>query len=217
VRRFVHFGDVPDVILAALAVALGFAVTEDAAYLISAATNGTSNAGLVAFVRALSAVPLHVICGLTMGALIGSAPWEVDGGRRTAQRRLVAALVLPVLIHGAYDFLLMLHQRDPTVSWALQALPLVVAVSAMTAITLCNRALRAARQARWSGLPPRAGWPAVLGCVLLLIGMALVALTMLTPGTQAKQGLMVYCIVPLLFGLDLLWTAMGRTRRRAVA
>ena len=32
-----------------------------------------------------------------------------------------------------------------------------------------------------------------------------------------KQALAVYCVMPLLFGLDLIWTALSRMRRRALA
>lgn len=85
VRRFVHPGDVPDVIRAPLAVALGFAVTEDTGYLISAPDADPLSMGVVAIVRSLSAVPLHAICGLAMGALIGRALWDIHVAPQTGE------------------------------------------------------------------------------------------------------------------------------------
>lgn len=212
VRRFVSLGDVPDVIRVALAVALGFAVTEDAGYLISVPDTGALSMGVVAIVRSLSAVPLHAICGLTMGSLIGRALWDNDMSPQTGQWRLMTALLLPVSMHGAYDFLLMLHQRELTLGWPLQWLPLVFTAAAMTAILLCNRTMRSAAPLGGSG-----GAAGSLGGVLLLIGLALVLLALVAPDIQAKQGLTLYCVVPMLFGLDLIWTALTRTRRRAMA
>lgn len=76
-RRFVFPGDVADVILTALGVAVGFAVAVDANYVINASAV-TGDGGMVALVRSLSAVPVHVVCGLVMGGMIGSALWQQD-------------------------------------------------------------------------------------------------------------------------------------------
>lgn len=216
IRRFVYPGDVPDVILTCLGVALGFAVVEDASYVISASIADIGNGGLVALVRSLSAVPLHVVCGLAMGALIGGAIWEMHAAPQVSQWRLAAALLVPVAIHGTYDFLLMLRQRDPTAAWTFQLLPLVLAVSTVTALMLTNNTLRNAVDTDWSSSPPRTGAAAALGSFLLLVGLVLVTLTLIAPGVLAKQALAVYCVVPLLFGLDLIWTALsGGTKRLA--
>lgn len=215
VRRFVYLGDVADVILASLAVALGFAVTENAGYVISAPETGMLTMGVVAILRALSAVPLHAICGLAMGALIGSSLWNLETAPLASQLRLTAALLLPVSIHGAYDFLLMLHQRDPSLGWPLQWLPMVFAAAALVAIVLCNRTMRGARA--WTDQTGQAGTAGWLGCVLLLVGIALVLLMLVAPGAQAKQGLTVYCVVPLLLGLDMICTAVSRMGRRMPA
>jgi hypothetical protein len=44
-----------------------------------------------------------------------------------------------------------------------------------------------------------------------------VLVMLVAPGLLAKQALAVYCVMPLLFGLDLIWTALSRMRRRALA
>ena len=217
VRRFVYPGDLADVILTSLGVALGFAVMENAGYVIRASAVSMAGGGVVALVRSVSAVPLHVICGLVMGALTAAAMRDAHVGGQTGSLRLVPALLLPVLIHGAYDFLLMLRRRDPGAAWTFQALPLVMAASVAFAIMLCNVMLRRARQTDWSTTPGGSAAPAVLGIVLLLIGLLMVGVMLLAPGMLAKQAMAIYCVVPLMFGLDLLWTAIGRTGRRAWA
>ena len=215
IRRFVYPGNVPDVILTALGVAIGFAVSEDANYVISAAAE-TGDAGLVALVRSLSAVPLHVVCGLAMGALIGGALWEQHAAPQASQWRLAGALLLPVAIHASYDFLLILRQRDLGAVWTFQVLPLVLALSTMTAIALSNHTLRSAQHGDWSATAIRTGAAAALGTFLLLLGVLLVALTLLAPSLLLQQAMAVYCVVPLLFGLDLLWTAVTAGRRHAL-
>ena len=217
VRRFVYPGDIADMILASLGVALGFAVMENAGYVIRASAVSMTGGGVVALVRSVSAVPLHVICGLVMGALTAAAMRDVPLGGQASSGRLAPALLLPVLIHAAYDFLLMLRHRDPSVTWTLQVLPLVMAAAVALAIVLCNAMLRRARQLDWSAAQCGAAAPALLGSFLLLVGMLTVGVMLLAPGMLAKQAMAIYCVVPLMFGLDLLWTALGRTGRRAWA
>lgn len=213
VRRFVYPGNVADVILTALGVAVGFAVAEDASYVINASV-ATGDAGMVALVRSLSAVPVHVVCGLVMGGMIGPALWQQDMNPQSSQWRLAGALLLPVVIHGAYDFLLMLRQGDPDAVWTFQALPLLLALATMFGIGVSNHALRTASDAEHSALPTRAGAAAAIGVFLLLVGLSLVGLTLLARDLLIQQSLAVYCVVPLLFGLDMLWTALTRMGRR---
>jgi hypothetical protein len=82
---------------------------------------------------------------------------------------------------------------------------------------LSNTSLRAASQTEAYGSPQRAGAAAALGGFLLLIGLGLVAVTLVAPGLLAQQALAVYCVVPLMFGLDLIWTALARSRSHVVA
>lgn len=53
--------------------------------------------------------------------------------------------------------------------------------------------------------------------IRLILGLALVLLMPFAPDLPAKQALAAYCVVPLLFGLDLICTALSRLRRRAMA
>jgi len=57
-------------------------------------------------------------------------------------------------------------------------------------------------RARRKTAPPRSAW--LSGALMVILGVALVAITVL-PGAEAmKQAFLLRCIVPLLFGIDLL-------------
>jgi RsiW-degrading membrane proteinase PrsW (M82 family) len=78
---------------------MGFAVTENLMYVF---TRGEATQSiLTAFVRATTAVPLHVIVGMIMGYHLGmvrfTRHWWVKG------KHLLAALSLPIGLHGVYD------------------------------------------------------------------------------------------------------------------
>jgi RsiW-degrading membrane proteinase PrsW (M82 family) len=83
-----------DVILGAGWIGLGFAALENVLYVLQA--KNVYNTGLV---RAVMAVPFHVSLGLLMGCCLVMA-------RQNGRRKLfwsVAALALPMLLHGVFD------------------------------------------------------------------------------------------------------------------
>jgi RsiW-degrading membrane proteinase PrsW (M82 family) len=93
-----HFNEQFDGIVYAVFVSLGFAAVENILYV---ASQGYSTAAI----RALTAVPAHAIFGITMGYYMGIA-------RRYRELRnsyLVRSLLIPILLHGMYDFILMLE------------------------------------------------------------------------------------------------------------
>lgn len=79
--------------------ALGFATLENILYVMD---SGLLTAG----VRAWTAIPLHCITGIFMGHFYGIARaadvWNDAAVRRKMTRR---SILLPLLIHGAYDFI----------------------------------------------------------------------------------------------------------------
>jgi RsiW-degrading membrane proteinase PrsW (M82 family) len=83
----------------AVAVSLGFAALENIGYVSS---YGIS----VALLRAVTSIPGHCIFGIYMGYAYGMAKLAEYQGRH-ARRRLcmIRALVVPMLIHGTYDFI----------------------------------------------------------------------------------------------------------------
>ena len=78
---------------------LGFAAFENILYVIS---YGTS----IAPTRAVTAIPLHCIAGVFMGHYYGQAKLMEDKGRHNMSViYTVCSLLVPILIHGCYDFL----------------------------------------------------------------------------------------------------------------
>ena len=89
-----------DGIVYAVSVSLGFAALENVEYVFMYGL-GT------AVSRALLAIPLHCICGIFMGHFYGEA--KLGDARRIPEyrsRNLIFAFLLPMLIHGFYDFAL---------------------------------------------------------------------------------------------------------------
>lgn len=93
-----------DAVVYAVAVSLGFATIENILYVVS---QGIIGGIIVAFMRALLAVPGHVIFAVFMGCYYGLAKHaSAVGDVRKCRVNLVKALVIPVLLHGFYDFCL---------------------------------------------------------------------------------------------------------------
>lgn len=87
-----------DAVIYAVSVSLGFAACENVLYIL--------NFGLgVAPIRAITAIPMHCICGVFMGHYYGEAKFA-EGRQHwsTMSRFSWAAWIVPVLLHGFYDF-----------------------------------------------------------------------------------------------------------------
>jgi RsiW-degrading membrane proteinase PrsW (M82 family) len=209
IRQFVTTGDVGGTILAALGVALGFALTENALYVILASSISMIGGGMIGLMRSITAVPEHAIFGLTMGALIAGTSGGGHGDVPGNSWRLAPALIVPIVMHGTYDFLHMAQARSPTAAWTIQSVPLVMAVSVLSAILLCNHVLRRAARSEWIP-PPTAAAPAILGCFFVVIGLLMVGFMLVVSALPIKQALAAFCVMPLMLGLDLMWTAHNR-------
>jgi len=91
-----HFNEKFDGIVYASFIALGFAGIENILYV----TDGGMSVGIT---RAFTAVPAHALFGIVMGYQFGLARFYPK--ERT--RRLFLAFLIPTLLHGIYDFILM--------------------------------------------------------------------------------------------------------------
>lgn len=98
-----------DGVVYAVFVSLGFALWENIRYVMAYGLSA-------AIMRALTAVPGHACFGVFMGAWYGLAKRYANSGSERASRicRWMAVLV-PVGMHGAYDFTAMMEQR--TYAW----------------------------------------------------------------------------------------------------
>jgi RsiW-degrading membrane proteinase PrsW (M82 family) len=97
--KHVEFDEPYDGIVYATAVSLGFATLENFFYLLS---HGVS----VAFYRALLPVSSHGLFGVLMGYYLGKAKFSPVLFKQRLY--LVLSLGIPVLLHGTYDFILMI-------------------------------------------------------------------------------------------------------------
>ncbi len=95
-----NFNEKFDGILYAAFISLGFAAIENIMYVLgSGARTG--------FIRAFTAIPAHTFFGITMGFFFALAKFK-----NNKYLWLSIALILPILMHGFYDFILM--SQHPT-------------------------------------------------------------------------------------------------------
>lgn len=97
VKRCGHFDEMFDGIVYAVCIGMGFAGVENIFYLISAEDEWIS----VGIARALMSVPMHYFFAVIMGAFF-SLGWFDKKNRKVY---MTAALILPIIVHGAYDTL----------------------------------------------------------------------------------------------------------------
>ena len=91
-----HFNEKFDGIVYASFISLGFAGIENILYV----TDGGMSVGIT---RAFTAIPAHALFGVIMGYQFGLARFYP----KERVRRLFLALLIPILLHGIYDFILM--------------------------------------------------------------------------------------------------------------
>ncbi|WP_110927591.1 glutamic-type intramembrane protease PrsW [Bacillus massiliglaciei] len=96
IYQHVAFDEPYDGIVYGAAASLGFATMENILYLIA---NGVGDA----FGRALLPVSSHALFGVIMGYYLGKAKFSSKNNKVY----LFIALLLPVLLHGIYDYILM--------------------------------------------------------------------------------------------------------------
>ena len=122
------------VLMIAVAVAMGFAGFENVLYVVGAGRDWQS----VALLRGGAAVPIHGVCGLMMGAIIvGTIANDFD---RLAG--LMLAWLVPVMLHGTYDSLLLLTAQD-FAPWKLPTVVVAMLLGGVMAVALANNAILA--------------------------------------------------------------------------
>lgn len=95
-----EFDSLYDMIVYASFVALGFACFENIMYV-------SSNGIITGIFRAVSAVPGHVCDGIFMGSYLSLAKInEIRGNNQLSKKYKIYSIVVPVIIHGIYDFCL---------------------------------------------------------------------------------------------------------------
>ena len=96
IYQHVAFDEPYDGIVYGVAVSLGFATMENTLYLLA---NGVEHA----LTRAILPVSSHALFGVIMGFYLGKAKFTAVRSKYF----LLAAFVVPFILHGVYDFILM--------------------------------------------------------------------------------------------------------------
>lgn len=94
-KRCKHFDEMFDGIVYAVCIGMGFAGLENILYLFGAEDDWIS----VGISRALLSVPMHCFFAIIMGTFF-SLGWFDQKNRKVY---MSAALILPIIVHGAYD------------------------------------------------------------------------------------------------------------------
>jgi len=93
-----NFNEKFDGIVYATMVSLGFAALENILYVKSGGID-------VGVLRAFTAVPLHAVCGISMGFFIGFAKFSKS--KKNKILLIITGLIVAILIHGVYNFIIM--------------------------------------------------------------------------------------------------------------
>lgn len=96
-RRSTYFNQFYDGIVYAVFVSLGFALVENIGYVLEYGLE-------TAIVRCFISVPAHAFFGVFMGYYLSLAQLGDQAQRR---KNLILALVVPTVLHGIFDFILM--------------------------------------------------------------------------------------------------------------
>lgn len=115
-----------DGVVYGVAAALGFAAFENVMYILGYGL-------VVAPVRAITAIPLHCIVGVFMGHFYGMSKYYASRGREPESRRNMSlSLLVPVVIHGFYDFAAMAGNSSLEAGFLLFIVVLdIIAISAV--------------------------------------------------------------------------------------
>ena len=188
-------------ILLGTGVGLGFAVTENVLYLAGSGHNALA----MGLVRALTAIPMHAVNGMVMGAFLCLA-WQ--DYRRTRWTALVLALAVPMVFHTAYDFLLM-AQQVVAATWPTEVEFLAMLVEGLFAAAMINYAMNLpasvyGRVERVDGGGRRSSG--------FGIGFIMVGCLMMWFVVHTHQGVTgsILAAMPMLLGIDLCFTGFVR-------
>lgn len=126
-----NFNFVFDGVVYGVFVSIGFAALENIGYIMGFGLE-------VAVIRGLAAIPLHCICGIFMGHFYGlQKTCEKYGYLDKAKINKRLSLLIPVLIHGFYDFCASVESDTLTYVWL--AFVIVMDIIAFRAINRYSR------------------------------------------------------------------------------
>lgn len=101
-----HYNEKLDGIIYSVFLSLGFAAIENIIYLFF---EDISLAYEVGIVRSIISIPAHIIFAINMGYYISKYKFSSNNNQK--KKYIVIAILLPFLIHGLFDFILMIEYR----------------------------------------------------------------------------------------------------------
>jgi len=99
--RTSYFNEKMDGIIYSVFAALGFATVENVLYVVYRYTNNP----FIGLYRGVFSVPAHGVFGITMGYYLSISRFHSDRAEKKASFR--KSLLMPVILHGTFDFILM--------------------------------------------------------------------------------------------------------------
>ena len=101
-----NFNEKLDGMIYSMFLSLGFASVENIIYVIFEETSFVFQVGLS---RAIISVPTHVMFAITMGYYISK--YKFSRAKIKKREYLIMAILAPILLHGTFDFMLMIGYR----------------------------------------------------------------------------------------------------------
>lgn len=100
------FNEKLDGIVYSVSLSLGFATVENIIYLMKENLESSIELGLT---RGLISIPAHIMFAITMGYYISKFKFEKNKDKKI--KYLIKSIMIPILLHGIFDFILMIGNR----------------------------------------------------------------------------------------------------------
>ena len=85
---------------------LGFATVENIIYILFEDPTSAFEVGVI---RSIISVPAHMMFAIIMGYYISK--YKFTGSKSKKRKYLAISILLPILLHGVFDFILMIQYR----------------------------------------------------------------------------------------------------------
>lgn len=146
-----------DAVVYAVATSLGFATVENILYVFMPG-GGLS----VALLRAVLSVPGHAIFAVFMGCFYGKAKYaKFTNNKKSLHKNMWLALLVPVLLHGFYDFCLSMGETTfVVVFFAFEIVVMIVAIMLIRRLSNFDQRVAPPRIPPFIGFPGMPGYPA---------------------------------------------------------
>ena len=100
------FNERLDGIIYSVFLSLGFATVENIIYILFEDTISAFEVGII---RSIISVPAHMMFGVIMGYYISKCKFTSSKSKK--RKNLIMSIILPILLHGFFDFILMIQYR----------------------------------------------------------------------------------------------------------